>query len=428
MKIFYPDQAGISFRRFLKEGAALNRMNRKYQQLLAANHATETALLHAFRATHHSRERVSTDLGAREFWLKLSAKLDEAETLLQQVADRRLTPFRGRLATIEEVANANDPAKLLGIIAQPKPGPTKRNKRIREMRIWEEAQRNLIIALQLMVIDEMDPRLRVSNDLDAIANLASRRLWHQTMPELWFVSVLDRENEYRVMGGHADPQIFAFRDEDEWRQKRDSLVAAGHAVHVQPEIPVRVAETEEERFVVWMINRRKREHSRLLKIERTGVLKDSRGWKYVVVGVMPKHGGRMRIATREDALRFSEHTRRTLWTSELMEVPDDDMVNPHSDVMYWDVKVGGYYLSPDNGRFIAGRAEQIVTSIGDFISVECSRGSENHVRYAGRRIRDHIAPLWFGHVGIDWKNDPEVRHQLEQAWINSLPKIDDIAS
>jgi hypothetical protein len=197
----------------------------------------------------------------------------------------------------------------------------------------------------------------------------------------------------------------------------------GCPLFVEETYECHVLETEELRYYVRRVPRRKRKRSRIIRGQRRGNQKDSRAWKYVLVGVQHRHGGGIRLASRDDVGRFTALTRSLLWEYPLIEVPDTNPKNnPSSHPRYWDTKILGYLLASHGDQIVAGPTEQITTTLVDHVSSICTRGGESHVLYEGRRIRDDIAPVWFAHRPIDWKS-PAVKAKLQTHWESQLPAL-----
>ncbi len=424
MKIFSPQIDAMPFRQFAPEAQALKRMTKEYFRLIEIGYDSKAALHAAFVRYHKSAHGVSTELGVEEFFDRFCEALNAAEDHVRTMANMYFAPYSGRLETLEEVSSTTDPRRQIEWVRREPRKPSKRDPRIRERRLYYEARRNLTIALQLMVMEMIERHLLISNAIQRVNELANERVFEADLKHLWVAAELS-EGDRRVVGGATDePAIRLFMNESSWnefrsrRKKQDRFFA-----HERQEC--RVIRTKDACYIVWVRSRRKTQESRLIKLERRGKVTDSAGWRYVVMGVMPVKGGRIRVATREDARSLSEYLKGVLWTDPLRSEDTEKPQNHMTASGYWDVKTAGCILMPrrDEGWFTAVSTEQIVIPVGDHISDLMTTAEENHRLYAGRRALRFIAPEYFGHIpNINW-GSKHTRETLEKDWRSRLPSV-----
>jgi hypothetical protein len=154
----------------------------------------------------------------------------------------------------------------------------------------------------------------------------------------------------------------------------------------------------------------------------------------VVVATGRGANGKLLVATQDDACAFTAHTRATLWRSPLSPKLDTSPPNPDSDGRYRDEKIIGCFHRADNGRVIAGSAEQLTMTITQHVNTLFAQDGVNQYLYRARKIQKYLAPLWFPHrrdifegvngialpgYGVAW-DTPFFRAQLEHWWMSQL--------
>ncbi len=421
-QIFYPDEA-LVFRSLPVQFQRIHEMGRAFQRFSSKGYPERDALYFAYVETHRNALGIATASGAREFYRRMTEYLRSAMDMVEHVIATYLRPFAERLPSTNAVANCLDPVQMLKM-ATADPAT---NASSLDRRRHFEAQRQLGIALQLFAIETVDEEADVAKDLSVIDQLTWVRLFvpDESM-DLWLVAELNpalamRSKTLELFKTHRQAKKAA----KERRKK---------AISVKEELlPCRVAMVNAESYIVYVVNRRKRLLSTLLKLERQRPTGDRRGWKYVVTAVH-KPGNGLHLAGREDAQAFHEHTHRTLWLDPLVVSNDGALPNPHRHKTYWDLKTLGHLHREDNGRTIAGSAEQLVTTITDHLDTYVAQDGLNHDLYRADQIRQYLAPLWFPYrrgpydeiptmrlpgFGVDWES-PHFKELLEVWWINQL--------
>lgn len=423
-KLFRPADA-LVFRSLPAQFAIIREMRERYDGFKHLGYSSKSAFYYAFVLSNANKHGISTDLGAEAFQKELITLLGVAQDIVEYMIDQRFRPFRERIAFHNTIANCLDPIKML-LMATDDPGS--HADRLDRRRHFE-AGRQLGIALQLFSISSVDPEAWVPEDLAQIEQLSWERLFDVGASEtLWVLATLHQDPS---MGGRTkDVRVFTSTKEKTHVLKR--MRRRGMSVQ-ENQLSCRVAFVKGMRYYIYAINRRKRLLSTLMKLERGRPYSDRRGWKYVVVAVETPQG--LRTATPEDAKRFSEHTRQFLWNYPLVEEVDESAPNPDSDSRYRDEKIIGRFERPDNGRIIAGPAEQMVTSIGPHIdTLVATDGQLNHTIYSARKALKYLAHLWFPYrrgpyseipdfrlpgYGVAW-DKPYFRDQLEAWWHTQL--------
>lgn len=420
-KLFCPDEA-LVFRTLPEEFRVITEMAQIFKELTDRGYAHKEALYHAFVQTHKNNHGISCTTGAMEFYNQMTEYLRTAMDMVEMVIDRYLRPFAERLPSHNAAANCLDPVHMLKM-ATTAPGPHASSL---DRRLYFEARRQLAIALQLFLIESVDRESYVADDLTQIEQLSWERLFLKgRSQDLWVVAELDPNNSNR------SKKLTFFTSKKPASRLRKSLQRRG-ILCKEEFLPSRIVLIGQRRFLVYVINRRKRLFSTLLKLERGRPTADRRGWKYVVVGVEGRKG--IRTATREDAMEFLEYSRGVLWQNPLMLSDTTPPANPFRHPTYWDVKITGRFLRRDNGRFIAGPAEQIITTITDYIDSYTATDDLNHALYRAHQVFSVIGPLWFPYrkgpyrnmedlklprYGVNWELG-SVRHDLERWWRSQL--------
>lgn len=420
-KLFHPDEAMV-FRKLPDQFRIIGDMGRIFRRLCAKGIASRDAFYFAYTETHKNQYGISTAVGAREFYRRMTEYLRIAMNIVERMVDTHFRPFDERLAAHNQIANLLDPIQMFKIATT---NPGSHSPSLVRRRHFE-ALRQFGIALQLFSIESVDEESWVAEDLTVIDRLARERLF--TTGEdirIWAVAELDPAQNFRA----KSVELFQRQRKASgaWKKLRRQGIPYEELL-----LECRVVDVGRKRIYVHLINRRKRLDSTLLKLERGRPATDRRGWKYVVVGA--RTGNSIRLATRRDADDFLEYTRKVLWTEPLIPLEDKSKPNPHSHPTYWDRKIIGRYLRPDNGRIIAGPAEQLVTTISDHMDVTCAIDQLNHTLYKHEQVFDAIGPLWFPHArgpfhniasvrlphyGVNW-DAPAVRGELQRWWKHHL--------
>ena len=421
-KIFYPDQALI-FRSLPEEFQLIHAMGLSFNDFCSRGYPERESLYFAYVETHRNPHGIATASGAHEFYRRMTEYLRTAMDMVEHVIATYFRTFAERLPAHNSVANCLDTIQMLKL-ATSDPG---HNPSSLERRRNFEAKRQLGIALQLFAIETADEESAVADDLSSIDQLTWERLFvPDESVDLWLIAGLNSARANRS----ENLELF--------RTHRQAKRRARERRHLETNIkeellPSRVTNLGEKNYIVYVGNRRKRLLSTLLKLERGRPTGDRRGWKYVVVAVH-QTGNELRLATRDDARVFHDHTHKTLWQSPLVVSPDPPNPNPHRHETYWDLKTLGRYHRADNGRMIAGSAEQLVTTIQDHLDTYVATDGLNHDLYRARQAMEFLGPLWFPHhrgpydevasmrlpgFGVDW-DSPRLKEQLEHWWKNQL--------
>ncbi len=420
-KLFYPDEA-LVFRSLPDQFRIITEMAGIFHRLVDKGYSHRDALYQAYVETHRNKHGISCVVGASEFYHRMTEYLRTAMDMVERVIDWYFRPFRERLPPHNATANCLDPIQML-CMATNNPGPRASSL---ERRLHFEARRQFAIALQLFAIETVDRESDVAEDLTVIEQLSWERLFLQGKSvDLWVVSELDPNNHNRSC------KLTFFESKKPATRMRKSLQRRG--IPCKEEfLPSRFVQIKQRRFIVYVINRRKRLFATMLKLERGRSTADRRGWKYVVVGVRGRKG--IREATREDATEFLEHVRSTLWLDPLVLTEKADQVNPYRHSTYWDLKITGRFHRKDNGRLIAGPAEQIVTTIRDHLDSYTATDDLNHALYRAHQVFEVIGPLWFPYkkgpfkslssmrlprYGVNW-DLPGIQADLERWWHSQL--------
>ena len=420
-KLFHPDEA-LVFRSLPAQFRIITEMAAIFRTLTDKGYAQRDALYYAFVKTHKNKHGISSGTGTIEFYHRMTEYLRTAMDMVEMVIDRYFHTFAERLPPHNATANCLDPIHMLRM-ATNDPGPHSSSL---ERRLHFEARRQFAIALQLFSIEAVDRESAVAEDLTCIEELSWERLFVKgESVDLWVVSELDPSDNNRSR------QLTFFTKKRPATRTRKSLDRRG--VPCKEEfLPSRIVQIKQRKFIVYVINRRKRLFSTLLKLERGRPTADRRGWKYVLIGVQSR--GKLRTATREDAAEFLEYVREVLWKNPLLPAEKSANKNPYRHPTYWDLKITGRFLRQDNGRFIAGPAEQIITTITDHMDSYTAIDDLNHALYRAHQVFEVIGPLWFPYkkeafrqvpgmrlprYGVNWELKG-VRKYLEHWWHSQL--------
>lgn len=424
-ELFIPDQA-LHFRRLPEQYQIVQAMRQAFDEFRGRGYSSQDALYYAYLLRNPNQHGVATAVGVNEFHRRMTEYLRQAQNMVEHVIERYLGLFAGRLDPHNAVSNCLDPVAMLKMATDELAVGSSSLNRQRHL----EAMRQLAIALQLFAIETVDHESWVADDLATIDRLSWERVF------------LPNESEYIwiLVELHTDPamnrsaksvEIFTCARDKTARLRK--LRRRGFPFKEEL-LSCRVALVGKKRFYVYAVNRRKRLLSTLLKLERGRQGTDRRGWKYVVVATQGQQGGALRLATPQDATSFSTHSGQVLWKAPLFLQDDHSPPNPERSERYTDEKILGRFHRPDNGRTIAGSAEQLTTTITRHVDTLFSRDSVNHNLYRARQILKYLAPLWFPHrrdifegvngltlpgYGVAW-DQRYFRAQLEAWWQTRL--------
>lgn len=420
-KLFHPDKA-LVFHSLPEQFRIVAEMGQVYRDLCAKGVPIRDALYFAYVQTHRNTYGISTAIGGREFYRRMTEYLRTAMDIIESVIDRHLRPFDERLVAHPTIENCLDPIQMLQM-ATHNPGS---HASTLDRRKHFEAVRQLGIALQLFAVESVDDESWVAQDLTVIEQISWDRVFTTgESVQHWVLVELDPDR------GHRASKIVLFGNQKKCTRARKRLRSRG-IPHEELMLECLIAPVGSRKFVVHVINRRKRLFSTLLKLERGRSTTDRRGWKYIVVGVHSRSG--LNIATRTQAAEFRDHTREKLWIPPLVEVNQPASKKPYRHGTYWDVKVTGYLNREDNGRSVAGSAEQLVTTITDHVDSISATDALNHTLRRHSQVFDCIGPLWFPyrrgpykvtpymrlpHYGVNW-NATRVRNGLNRWWTSQL--------
>jgi hypothetical protein len=384
LPVFYPEQA-LVFAKLPRQFRTIVKMGHTFNSQISAGNDPRTALYIAYVLTHQKEYGIATTIGHNEFHRRMMDYLRIARQLVENVIHETHGPFSRSLTPHNRVTNCLDPIEMLKMAIMD-PGPEAAS--ISRHRYFE-ARRHFGIALQLFDIEEVDSELRVSNDLVAIDKLADERLFSEnTSRDIWLIGWQDAENEHRIL------DVFIYSNSQEARKRAHNMRANGETF-IEQALTCRITRVNGVSYIIYAEDRGKRLFASLLKLERGRRLTDRRGWRYVVVGV--ESDGVVRKATRKDAESFLGYTAEKLWKLPFVKVENGDEPNPHRDRSYWDCKITGHFLSKESHRVIAGPAEQLVTTITDYLDAEYAYADVNHRLYRASQIDKHIIPIWFPH-------------------------------
>lgn len=427
LPLFRPSDT-LLFRSLPEEFLAIMQMRRVFDRFKDLGYCDEDAFYHGYCQTHPNKHGFATALGAQPFMRTMHRLLGVAqEHVIEDLIKSHFWVFHNQLAFHNTIANTLDPVRLLRIATSPPPVHADRLTRQYHFEAW----RQLAIALQLFSIESVDPDPWVADDLAHIDTLSEERLFeHGASKDLWVLSKLTGNGE---SGMHCIAQRIFTSSRKKDRTRRKWL---RHGPVRVDRLLCRATRIGSSVFYTFVVNRRKRLASTLMKLERGRSLRDRRGWKYVVVAVANGHS--LRVATERDLDVFTRHTYDTLWNHPLVMETDTSTPNPDSSSRYRDAKldrkVVGRYEREDKGRVVAGSVEQITISIEGHINTLVATDDLNHAIYAFGKMRRHIAPLWFpnrrgpfDHIhqfrlpgyGIDWER-AEVREALDRWCLTRL--------
>lgn len=422
LPIFQPEN-NLVFRPLPEQFRVIGEMFYIYHRQIQRGYLPEVALYEAYVRTHQTDYGIATSVGHVEFHRRMSEYLRMAMRMVETVVEKYLHPFQESLGTHNTIVECLDPIETLQIAGE-NPDPKADSL---QNRLHFEARRQMGIALQLFAVEEADHSLGVAADLTQIDKLSREKLFLGISRNLWIVKFQDTEKDHQIVNVHF------FANKEEARLSTQNKSIPPHILRTVKAYMCRVAQMGQLTYIIFADPRYKREFATILKLERGRSLSDRRGWQYVVMGVEEKN--KLRVATREDAEYFLEHTRKTLWQDPLIPNGDLNTPNPHRDPSYWDCKITGYYHRRDRDRIVAGPAEQLVTTGMDYLNATYARLPINHELYRARQIDHHLCELWFPYTGdkytdvltnfqsphyeVDW-DSTEVREQLDEWRINQI--------
>jgi len=418
-KLFYPDKA-LNFRPLPEVMTLITKMGQEFRRQTEVIHLHEDdAFYFAYLHTYQSPDA----LGSMEFNQRMSRFVGLAVDIVELMIREHFRPMGDLLSLHSDIANCLEPIELL-TIATTDPGV---GASPLDFRRHFEARRNLAIALQIYEIEKCDPEYWVAKDLRHIEQLCWGRLFLRGVSQtIWFTTQIPEDGKSPC---NNIKLAFAKRRANRFRREFDP---AKGPVMVSSMMCRVVKISRHRRLIIYVVNRRKRIFSTLLKMERGRELRDRRGWKYVVVGVQT--GNKIRPAKRSDAETFVAFTQEHLWTPPLFHEPDSSTENPDSDENYWDSKIVGRYHRQDNGRIVGAATEQLVTTIRDHLSDKFSRTKRNHEMYRHLQVLKHLGPLWFPNdrehlkhlksvrlpgYGVNWYA-PATKETLWNWWLSQL--------
>ncbi len=398
----------------------IRQMEEIYRNLVDHGYSRADALYFAYVQTHKNQFETSCGAGADTFRRDMTSLLRSAKDIIREVTKDYYWPMREPLQLHNTISLCLDPIRMFEIAIA---GPTPRADPLEQRRDFE-ALRQFAIALQFYAIECADPEHEVAEDLFRIEELSWERLFIRGEGlTLWVINHMNPSKGYR------SGKIEFFDKKKPATRRSKSLARKGvpHKVHIIPSRLVRIGKKE---LIVFAAERSKDLFSTLLKLERGRKAVDRRGWKYVIVG--SRGTKKIKLATRTDAELFLEHTRTFLWQDPLFANPDDseEVGNPYRDPTYWDKKIDGRFHHQNGERIIAGAAEQIVTTLRDYLDATTCHDRLNHTLYKADQIFDVITPIWFPrrrgpyqdndriripNYGINWELE-SVRQELESFW------------
>ncbi|MBI4256551.1 hypothetical protein HY626_00675 [Candidatus Uhrbacteria bacterium] len=423
-QLFIPDSA-LNFRRLPEQYLIVQAMRRCFDDFRRQGYSSHQALYFAYVLQNPNPHGVATSVGEESFYQRMTEYLRQAQNMVEHVIDRYLRPFAGRLDPHNAVSNCLDPIAMLLMATENLQKGASALQRQRHL----EAMRQLAIALQLFAIETVDDEAWVADDLSTIDRLSWERLFIQNESQYLWVLV-ELETNAQVNETIKSVEIFT-RAKD--RVARLRVLRRKGIPFKEELLSCRIAMVEQRCFFIYAVNRRKRLLSTLLKLERGRKGTDRRGWKYVVVATQEGQKP-LRLATVGDVQVFTAHTQEILWQDPLFMEADRSPPNPERSYRYKDHKIVGRFHRPDNGRVIAGSAEQLTTTIAQHVDSLFACDGVNHHLYRAHQILRYLAPLWFPHrriifkgvkdialpgYGVDWDN-PQFTNQLKTWWQSQL--------
>lgn len=420
MDMFNPDVDGIQVPSWDDALQKVDALIERFRHYTAHRYPEVGSFAQAFRDTFKAPCGMSTPLGDRDLYQHFQRILARARSMLRNEVEPMLSVFASRLEAVDEVGNAHDPIALIRLCER----PLDPRARLKERRIWFEARRQLAIACQWVVMNMNDPNHEISDDISHLTRLANERLFQGELRQVWIVAALDINDDMRVQGvrdAADNPDVWVHFSAERAEASKRMLEAAGRSYYANDGQDCRVIDVGKQRYFVWDQNSVKDEQARLVKYYSRAV-RDARRSRLIVVAVMPKTGGRLRVATRKHVHHLKRHVRRRLWRSELV-LEDRTARSPHRSPRFWSVKNTGHLIRERDGRLICRPVEQQITSIADHVSAITSHADDRHSFYRGRMILHDVAPKWYGHLDdIDWSS-AELEQRLRAAWARNLPDI-----
>ncbi len=423
-QLFLPDKA-LVFRRLPEQYLIIRAMRETFDEFRSRGYSKSESLYFAYVLQNPNQHAVATAVGANEFHRRMTEYLRQAQNMVEHVIDRYLRPFAGRLDPHNAVANCLNPVAMLLMATDELPAVSSPLQKQRHL----EAMRQFAIALQLFAIETVDDEAWVADDLAMIDQLSWERVFVPDESQyIW--ALVEQETDLERKGSPRSIDLYT-RSRDKTPRLRK--LRRAELPYKEELLSCRIAQIGDRRYFIHAVNRRKRLLSTLLKLERGRRGTDRRGWKYVVVATQEGRNPLL-LATPQDAEEFNQYVHRVLWNLPLVVEPDMAPPNPESDPRYRDEKIIGRFHRVDNGRIVAGSAEQITTTLTRHVDTLFATHGVNHYLYRCRQILRYLAPLWFPHrrdffegvpnltlpsYGVDWDKAYFTR-QLETWWQTQL--------
>jgi hypothetical protein len=419
--VYLPEEH-LRFKEFAAECDAVDRMAERVPSLLGGLSEPE-AFCQAWVDEHPSPLGLSLFVGAEGLYgLVLNIMVLRAQNYCNYLRDAYLWKIAHNLRPHNAASNPVDPLRLLSLT---KTGVGRPGTRVHRQVRWE-AKQILAVAFGFTAMELAHPEPWIAAEVTCIDQLSSQRLFDQIdLVDVYVVYVVDKDNGGRVIG-----TPFVTLDErvaKRIRRRPAGVLPSGGRIFTHHFQCRTVVGDNGLRWLVENDDRRKTYFARLLKRHDGGLVRDSCGTSYVVVARLAADGS-VAPGNREDVDAVHDLTESRLWSAkDLLRdlTPSKSKRHRHSD--YWDRKLVGRIVMSHGGRRVHAYAEQILTSVTDYLNQFRATDALNHEIRRGEQLAiksserpDRIPPAWQYwpediYPKVRWSSDETIR-LLRGSW------------
>lgn len=280
------------------------------------------------------------------------------------------------------------------------------------------ARRRLILGMMAFIADACDPPNWVSEDIRHVDSI-QRELYGSHLKAIDIVGESSEVDGQKVF--KHEVEVFEDAADAVLCQKRIGVNA------FRTRMMCREASVGDETYYVYSNARPKELSSTLFKLLRNiekepeRVLIDARGFMEIVVAIKGADGQLIR-ATREHADRWAAQAVRNLWASDGMRI-EQALVRKsatYGSRKYSSVRNFGRVVRRHDGFLVAGRMEQQIMSIADYIAT-LGVNEQHHDVYAWTRFHLAFLPRMFPHV--KWGDSESARYKVGMRRVMALVQV-----
>lgn len=360
-------------------------------------HPEEALQFSGYCLEYSERMRTPYEPTALTFYLMVRAQLDTVVIYHSMMVDKFFSHVKEALDLHDHARDIIEPCEMLEVACIPFDEVPEENF-VEQQRVWD-ARKILGRALKYIAHEFADPRDRIRRCLRDMDEIFREKLFDSNEAiKVYFVSVIDPEDENRVFGFREDKgEVYYCTSRQEATTLERKLKNQGFTVRREL-LPwkCRVVRFLEKVFIVFISSRGKNAFSIDRKLSSGGRYKDLRGLEMILCAVI--EDGLVRVAHRVDVLQFVEVIREQV-TDPRLVIQDDEGEDMDRSVDYWDQKVIWAFVAEG----ISATVELLVKCAPDYLSNKYSQGDDNHSIRRRRQLKRVIcAENW---PEFDWDNE-----------------------